>query len=209
MSVKIVRKSQRPKPGDVIQIPLPNGRFAYGRLYKDASIAIYGEMSDRPLSPPIGSRQYAFVVGIYREVLTSGDWPRIGHDPFQGTEDMYPPPMSIKDPITGAYSIYHKGHVIPASDTECIHLEPAAAWNAHHVIERIMKQDACRWPRLLSREQAAMANGSSQLATVIGHPQSQAALSAILLVKEGRWHDGGWTWQTSRKSWWPGTWERV
>jgi len=79
----------------------------------------------------------------------------------------------------------------------------------HAPLDAELGLGACRWPRLLSREQAAMANGSSQLATVIGHPQSQAALSAILLVKEGRWHDGGWTWQTSRKSWWPGTWERV
>ncbi|MFC8597339.1 Imm26 family immunity protein [Isoptericola sp. NPDC057191] len=34
-------RSQAPEPGTVIQIALPDGRYAYGRVLRDASVAFY------------------------------------------------------------------------------------------------------------------------------------------------------------------------
>ncbi|WP_018759968.1 hypothetical protein [Paenibacillus terrigena] len=36
-----VKRRRRIKLGDVYAIPLPDGKFAYGRRFKDAAIAIY------------------------------------------------------------------------------------------------------------------------------------------------------------------------
>ena len=98
--------SDKPKVGDVIQLTLPNDRYAYGRVLQDASVAFYGETTAEPGLPPIGSRDYQFVVGVYDDVLTSEGVSVAGHDPSQATEDDWPPPNSIRDPISGAMSIY-------------------------------------------------------------------------------------------------------
>ena len=77
----LARKKQ--KPGDVFQIPLPDGRFAYGRVYDDASVAIYRSITEEPLQPPIGSRDFLFTVGLYSDILQKGEWKIISHDPMQ------------------------------------------------------------------------------------------------------------------------------
>lgn len=92
----------KPQVGDVIQLTLPSGRYAYGRVLRDASVAFYRETTAQPGMPPIGSRNYQFVVGVYDDVLTSEDVSVVGHDPRQGPEDDWPPPNSISDPISGA-----------------------------------------------------------------------------------------------------------
>ena len=84
----------------MVEIPLPAGKYAYGRLYEDAGIGIYRKVSDRPGNPPVGSRDFMFVVGVYEDVLTSGKWPVIGEDPFSSGEDTWPPRSCIIDPIS-------------------------------------------------------------------------------------------------------------
>ena len=43
----------RPKVGAVIQLALSDGRFAYGRVLKDASVAFYATRSDEPNGHPL------------------------------------------------------------------------------------------------------------------------------------------------------------
>ena len=62
-------KRSRPKPGTVVQIPLPDGKYAYGRVYDDAGLGVYRQVSDLPGRPPIGSRDFQFIVGVYNEYL--------------------------------------------------------------------------------------------------------------------------------------------
>jgi len=127
-----------PKVGDVVQVELPTGRYAYGRVLRDASVAFYEATSDDPGQPPIGSRTYRFVVGVYEDVLKSASCPIVGHDPSRDTEDDWPPPNSVRDPLTGAMRIYHHGVMRPAGAVECEGLEPAAVWDLHHLVDRIM-----------------------------------------------------------------------
>lgn len=128
----------KPSLGAVCQISLPDGRYAYGRIFKDASIAIYRTVTLRPKSPPIGEREYRFVVGIYDDVPGSARCPIVGQDAFAVNEDPWPPPCKVVDPITGALRIYHRGEMRPATDDDGTDgLERAAVWDLDHLTERI------------------------------------------------------------------------
>lgn len=114
---------QRVKMGDVFQIPLPDGRYAYGRVYDDASVGIYSSITEEPLNPPIGSRDFLFTVGLYRDILENGQWEIIGHDAFASDESRWPAPNFVRDMISGEYQIYHKGLFRPAEPEEIHGLE--------------------------------------------------------------------------------------
>jgi len=140
MSKKVRQRKVSFKPGDVFQIRLPDGRYAYGRVYRDASVGIYRQITNEPNNPPIGSRDFMFYVGMYEDVLTSGLCPVVGHDAFEPPESEWPPPYYVKDMLSGAYRIYHKGQFRRASETECTGLEEAAVWELSAIIDRIMKE---------------------------------------------------------------------
>ena len=129
---------RKPEVGDVIQFTLPSGCYAYGRVLRDASVAFYNETTTQPGLPPVGSRDYQFVVGVYADVLKSEDVPVIGHDPSQGPDDDWPPPYSVRDPISGAMKIYHHGLMRNATAEESAELEPVAVWDYHHIVDRLM-----------------------------------------------------------------------
>ncbi|MFL6255398.1 MAG: Imm26 family immunity protein [Pyrinomonadaceae bacterium] len=133
-------KKIKPSLGDVFQISLPDGRYAYGRVYDDASVGIYRAVSDEPLLPPIGSGDFLFHVGMYDDVLKVGMCPIVGRDPFRDGEEAWPPPYYIIDPISGEYSLYHKGEIKPASAGECEGLEEAAVWELRDIITRVMRE---------------------------------------------------------------------
>jgi hypothetical protein len=128
------------KIGDVFEIPLPNGKYAYGRVYDDAGVGIYNEVSDVAKTPPIGSRNFMFNVGLYEDILKFGEWEIIGKDLFVEGESTFPPPEYVKDAISGELSIYHMGELKKATEEECKGLEEASVWDSHHIIERIMEE---------------------------------------------------------------------
>ena len=132
------RKRQIAKVGDVFEIALPDGRFAYGRVYRDVGVAIYRRISRIPNTPPIGSRDFLFQVGMYRAVLTNCEVRIVGRDPFTKGEDEWPPPKCIKDVLSGGFEIYHKGKIRESSATECKGLERSAVWDLHHIVDRIL-----------------------------------------------------------------------
>ncbi|WDQ31103.1 Imm26 family immunity protein [Paenibacillus marchantiae] len=88
--------------GDLYAIPLPNGIFAFGRRFKDASIAIYNYMGNTLEDKP-QQENYQFIVGVYDDVLKSGDWPVVENRPFVNEEEAWPPPACVIDQLTGEY----------------------------------------------------------------------------------------------------------
>ena len=128
------------KVGDVFQIPLPDGRFAYARVYRDASIGVYREVSETPNNPPIGSRDFLFIVGMYKDVPKTNNWPKVGKDSFSTPESEWPPPMFVKDVMSGRYQIYHKGEFRDADVSQVSELEEAAVWDADHIMARIIRE---------------------------------------------------------------------
>jgi hypothetical protein len=131
---------KRIKLGDVYAIPLPNGNYSFGRVFKDASIAIYKHIGDSIENLP-QKEEYQFIVGVYQDVLKSGIWPVVDSRPFNNEEEAWPPPGCIIDKISGEYSMYHKGEIRASTKDECDCLEEVAAWDSHHIIDRIMGDD--------------------------------------------------------------------
>lgn len=64
---------RKPDVGDVLQFALPDGNFAYGRMLHGASVAFYREVTATTATPPIGSRDYQFIVGVDGHVLCSDE----------------------------------------------------------------------------------------------------------------------------------------
>jgi hypothetical protein len=131
---------KRIKLGDVHAIVLPNQKFAFGRVFWDASIGIYKHIGDNIDDLPT-TEEYQFVVGVYADVLKSGNWPVVDNRPFSNNDEKWPPPNCVKDKISGGYSIYYRGEFRKASKEECEGLETAAVWEAEHIIDRIMGSD--------------------------------------------------------------------
>jgi hypothetical protein len=67
------KKRKRIKIGDVYAIPLHNGKYAFGRIFKEASIGIYKYIRESIEDIP-KDEEYQFIVGVYEYVLKSGDW---------------------------------------------------------------------------------------------------------------------------------------
>jgi len=134
------KRKKRVKLGDIYAIPLPNGMYAFGRVMRDAGIAIYKYTGNSVEDIP-KAEEYQFVVGVYKDVLQGGAWTVVGNRPFNNEEESWPPKQYIIDILNGSYSIYHKGEIIPSTQEECEGLERAAIWDAHHIIDRIMGED--------------------------------------------------------------------
>ncbi len=47
---------------------LGNGTYAYARVLRDASIAVYRSTGRTREEPPIGQREFLFTVGIYEDI---------------------------------------------------------------------------------------------------------------------------------------------
>lgn len=132
------KKKQLVKPGDVLAIPLPAiGKVAYARVYGEGAIAVYTDVKAPGEAPPIGQRSFLFQVGVYAEVLRSGDWPKVVKDPFVDGEDTWPAPCFVQDALDGSFSLYHHGEMRAATRDEVEGLEPVAAWARQHVEDRI------------------------------------------------------------------------
>ena len=63
----------RIKIGNIYEIPLPDGTNAYGRLYKEYTLAIYNTRAHSYDELP-DTEDYQFFVGVYKDLLTDGEW---------------------------------------------------------------------------------------------------------------------------------------
>lgn len=119
------------------QISLGDGRYAYGRVLCDASIAVYRAITQGPGAPPIGQRDFLFPIGVYED-NPGGARSVVGHDALSNEEDQWPPPYKVVDPITGSLQIYVRGEIRPAENPAAAQdLEKAAVWNLDQIIERV------------------------------------------------------------------------
>lgn len=130
-------KKKRIKLGDIYSIPLPNGKFAFARLYKEYTLAIYKNIYN-DISELPSNEEYMFFAGVYKDLLQDGEWENVANRPFKSDEDAWPPPQCIKDKISGKYSLYYKGNIMPSTEDECKELEHVAAWDRNHIVDRIM-----------------------------------------------------------------------
>ena len=139
---------KRAKIGNIYEIPLPNGKKAFGRLYKEGTLAIYEKICDSVEDLP-DAEEYQFFVCVYDDLLRDGQWPVVGFRPFESDEDAWPPPTVIIDALTHIGELYYKGQIIPCKYEECKDLEVTAVWDRHHVVDRLMGDN--KWTESLGR----------------------------------------------------------
>lgn len=130
-------KKKRLKLGDIYEIKLPNGKRAYGRLFKEYTLGIYTGFYDNFEEVPENAVYYRFI-GVYKDILQDNVWRIVGNRPFKNEEESWPPPMCVVDAITRKGSLYYKGKIVSCTYDECKDLEIAAAWDRHHVVDMLM-----------------------------------------------------------------------
>jgi hypothetical protein len=126
--------------GDLFRIDLPNGRFAFGCVLRDASVGIYPGTFQKPVLPAgYERRQFAFVTGIYSDILPSGVCPLIGRREFASVEDEWPPPTCYLDSAAQQANIYYKGRFTPCRPEDVVGLELMQVCELEHIVQRIIK----------------------------------------------------------------------
>lgn len=152
---KATAKRIRRREGDVVQIDLGKGKYAYGRVLYDPHMAFYDFQSSRPVSmETVISKPVAFVIAVMHEPIKTGRWPVIGNVPLEAklTRDvrqfrqdaLYPRNLSITWQV-GRGPDYVE---IPATFEECQGLEREAVWYDYHVEDRLRDHFAgrsCKW----------------------------------------------------------------
>lgn len=124
--------------GDVVQVFLPMGGYAYGRILNDG-VAFYRQVTAESGEPPIGSRDFQFVVTLDSDVLRRREFALVGHDPSASPEEDWSPLRRIQDPITGDTQVYGPhGEIRPATESEiAMRLEPVMSWSFDRLIDRL------------------------------------------------------------------------
>ena len=130
-------RGKKLKLGDIYEIPLPNGKNAYGRLFKEGTLAIYDLFCDSVQELP-QTEQYRFFVPVYEDLLRDGKWKIVDSRKFNSDEEAWPPPFCAVDQMTHIGSIYYKGQILPCKYDDCKDLEIAAVWDRHHLVDRLM-----------------------------------------------------------------------
>lgn len=141
-------KKKKLKLGDIYEIELPNGKKAYGRLFKEYTLAIYDKLCNDVSELP-EENNYRFFVGVYKDLLQDGVWPIVSNRKFDSDEAAWPPPQCVVDAITEVGSLYYKGEIIPCGYEECKDLEVVSAWDRNHVIDRIIGINA--WEKSIKK----------------------------------------------------------
>jgi hypothetical protein len=143
----MANKRQKYKVGSVLAIPLPNGQYAYAKIFKDEEFAIYNFLTFRIVTVEhVISNQIAFFMAATDTAIKSGLWPVIGEEPFPDEESAWGPPKAfgyIPEEGIGVENPkkYYKGQTIPATVEELKGLERSVfCQEPELLIEQIMSR---------------------------------------------------------------------
>lgn len=138
--------AKRKKLGDMIEIPLPNNKNSYARLYKEGTLGIYKGTYESYEDVPVDAEFFRFIC-LYRSSLSK--LKVVGSRPFSNEEDSWAPDKVVVDAITGKGSLYHHGEILKCTYEECKDLEVCAVWELSHLIDMLMGDT--RWDFCLRR----------------------------------------------------------
>lgn len=140
-------QNKKLKLGNIYEIPLPNGKKAYARLFKEYTIAIYNGFYNDYSEVPFDESYFRFI-GVYKDVLTDGKWKIVGSRPFNSEDEAWAPPQVVVN-AAGKERIYYRGEIKECSFEECKNLEVAAAWDRRHVVDMLMGDS--KWDNALRK----------------------------------------------------------
>jgi hypothetical protein len=139
-------KRKRQKIGDIVAIPLGDGTFGFGRILKSPLVAFYDlRRSEIPALEDILHAHVSFIIFVMKRAKSDGKWQIIGNAPLEDSL-LADPIFFKKDPISGSYSTYQSdsGIFLPATKEQCEGLECTAAWDACHIVDRLIDHFAGR-----------------------------------------------------------------
>lgn len=141
--------------GNVFEIPLAGGGYAYGIMIKAPLAAFFDfRCSERPALDLIVSQPVAFRIWIMNNALGKCGWKIIGTAPL--SEDLAAPEVFYKfDAISRKFSLYSSSTETPATREQCIGHECAAVWSACHVESRLADHFAGRTNPIVENLSAA------------------------------------------------------
>jgi hypothetical protein len=87
--------------GSIVAVPLPDGRYAFAKVFKDMALGVYDFLSDKiPPASEVAKRKIAFYHSVTDASIKSGEWPIIGEEPFPDEDSAWAPPRAM-GPIPG------------------------------------------------------------------------------------------------------------
>ena len=117
------------KTGSIVAIPLPDGTFAFAKVFRDHDFGVYSLVSKKvePLEK-ILEHEFAFFQASTDSAILTGDWPIVGEVPFPDEESAWGPPRgggNLPQEGVGTPSpmLHHKGKMRSASIEELIGLD--------------------------------------------------------------------------------------
>ena len=135
--------------GDVFAVPLGGNRYGYIRAYNDPFFAIFDVISDELLPLEVvkkySIKDDAFIVF---DAIEKGEWPCIGHIPFENEEDAWPEPKkqippewdpSVKFVVYKGQYLYPKQFSALFGDFDFDVLSPLLQFSADDTVEYILE----------------------------------------------------------------------
>lgn len=127
--------------GAVMEINIDDEYYVYAQSYPYSQEVVFDYRSSKPLEDlsVLLSAKQLFRVAVYRRVIGSGYWKKVGKLPLR--EDLLPVQMKYVyhkyDDIQ--FEIYNPatGTMTPSTKEECRGLEEAAVWDYGAIAERI------------------------------------------------------------------------
>lgn len=124
----------RYRVGAVVAIPLPDGRFGYGRLYQNLNIGLFRVISDTLLDVAEVIRHPVGPVLFFADApVRDGTWPVIGTFAFRSEKESWPPPAR------GSGLVYWVGvdMKVAGSEAEVAGLEYDTLRDAAEIVRRL------------------------------------------------------------------------
>ncbi len=134
-------KRQKYTIGSIVEIPVNNGEYyCYGQLIGHGECAVFDYRSSQPIPDlsALNNARVLFRVCLYRHVIGSGEWLKIGKLPLRKELKLFPDQYIYHD-WDKKFFLYkvESGEIIPASKDLCRNLERCAVWDSKHVEDRI------------------------------------------------------------------------
>jgi hypothetical protein len=143
----MTRRRVRRRVGDIVAIPLGEGRMAFGLVLEEPLMAFFDYSLKEgavPIADEIIGAPVAFKIWVMNHPITEGLWPVIGHASVPAK--LREQPWFFKhDVIAGRLTITKTGaeEVTPKAG-EIEGLERAAVWEPEHVTDRLRDHFAGR-----------------------------------------------------------------
>ncbi len=151
MNARKVRGRRKQKEGDVFQVELGDGRYAFGIVAAGDEHAFFDFCAlTIPRVDEVVATKVAFRIWGPADAISSGRWKVLGNIPLSGS---LAEPGSYRNQPVGSNQLYlyRGGSRTPATVEDVKDLEATAWWNAEHVEQRLRDHFAGKPNALVER----------------------------------------------------------